>query len=224
MTRELWEREYVSHSISSSTNPRPSHGTQFLRRNMARIVSTDGPRRLLDMGCGGGRNVEVLAETGFEYFGMDFAYRPLTSARARAGGDRLRLVQASMAAPLPFGSGMFSLVTAFTSVENVVEDELIRALAQEVRRVLCPRGLFYVYFLTTEDSYYQPLVSRGADGRSLTYDPVTELRQRVYQISELSALFSTSFELLTSEQFAFEDIRSGGTYHRRLAAGLWQRD
>ncbi len=224
MSRELWEREYVNHSISSSTNTRPSHGTEFLRRNLPRVAEVTGPRRLLDLGCGGGRNAEMLAETRLGFYGMDFAYRPLAAAVARAAEHRLRLVQASMASELPFQSGMFSLVTAFTSVENIVADEQLRQLAQEVRRVLCPDGLLYVYFLTTDDTYYRPLVDRGADGRWLTYDPVTELHQRVYRIDELRELFSPALKLLTSESFAFSDTRSRGTYDRRLAAGLWKRD
>lgn len=223
MSRELWELEYVNHSISSSTNARPSHGTEFLRRCLPRIAEVDGPRRLLDLGCGGGRNVGVLEETGLGFYGLDFALRPLQSARARAGGQRLRLVQGSIADRLPFKAGMFSMVTAFTAVENIVEDAQLRQLGEEIRRVLSPDGLFYLYFLTTDDTYYQPLVERGADGRCLTYDPVTELRQRVYRLDELCELFSPSLTLLTSEEFAFSDTRSQGTWERRLAAGLWKR-
>lgn len=224
MSRELWELEYVNHSISSSTNPRPSHGTEFLRRCMPRIAEVKGPPRLLDLGCGGGRNVGVLEETGLGFYGMDFALRPLAAARAREGGRRLRLVQGSISDALPFKTGMFSTVTAFTAIENIVEDAQLRLLGEEVRRVLCPGGLFCVYFLTTDDTYYQPLVSRGDDGRCLTYDPVTELRQRVYRLSELCDLFSPSLALLTSEEFAFKDTRSQGTWDRRLAAGLFTRD
>ncbi|MDQ1744913.1 MAG: hypothetical protein QOE23_3252 [Pseudonocardiales bacterium] len=224
MSQDLWEREYVNHSISSSTNTRPSHGTEFLRQCLPRIAEVSGPPRLLDLGCGGGRNIEVLEETGLGFYGMDFALRPLAAARARKGGRTLRLVQGSMAEPLPFKTGIFSIVTAFTAVENIVEDRQLRQLGEQVRRVLCPDGLFYVYFLTTDDTYYQPLVSRGSDGRCLTYDPVTELRQRVYRLNELCELFSPSFELLTSAEFTFQDTRSNGTWERRLAAGLWKRD
>ncbi|GLF92908.1 class I SAM-dependent methyltransferase [Streptomyces yaizuensis] len=221
MSRQLWEREYLNPAISSSTNRQPSHGTAFLRGCLPRIARVRGPRRLLDLGCGGGRNAGVLTETGLAYHGMDFAYRPLAKAAARDTDGSLRLVQGSMADRLPFADGAFSLVTAFTSVENVVEDRQLRTLAEEARRVLCPGGLLYVYFLTTEDDYYRPLVDLGPDGRSLTYDPVTGLRQRVYRLSELSALFHPSFALLDSEEFVFRDTRSNGTYLRRLAAGLW---
>lgn len=220
MSRELWEREYLEHAISSSTNVRPSHGAAFVERHLATIAAVDGPPRLLDLGCGGGRNVPVLEKTGFGFHGMDYAHRPLV----RAGRFATRLVQASMTAPLPFGSGVFSAVTAFTSVENLRRDEDLRVLAGEVRRVLCRGGLWLVYFMTPEDAYYRPLIEPGFGDRSLTHDPVTGLRQRVYRVAELCDLFGPSLRLLDTEEFAFADIRSAGTYERRLAAGLWRRD
>ncbi|KXK62067.1 hypothetical protein AWW66_10500 [Micromonospora rosaria] len=223
MSRDLWEREYVTHSISSSTNTRPSHGADFLRRHLPSIARVAGPPRLLDLGCGGGRNAAVLAETGLAIVGMDFAHRPLLAARTRLGPGPARLVQASMKASLPFRTGAFSLVTAFTSLENVTEDDRLRALGREVRRVLCPGGLFFAYFLTPEDGYYLPLIDRDRDGRNLTFDPVTDLRQRVYQVAELSALFAPSFTLVASDRFDFPDVRSGGVHQRRLATALWQR-
>ncbi|MFD7666075.1 class I SAM-dependent methyltransferase [Streptomyces sp. NPDC059788] len=222
MSQQLWEREYVNRAISSSTNTRPSHGTAFFRRCLPRIAEVQGPPRLLDLGCGGGRNAPVLKETGLSYTGMDFAHRPLAKAAACEEGGSLRLVQGSMTGRLPFRSGAFRVATAFTSVENVVENAQLRGLGEEVRRVLCPGGLLYVYFMTPDDGYYKPLIHRGPDARSLTYDPVTELKQRVYHLDELSELFSPSFTLLDSHDFLFEDTRSNGTYLRHLAAGLWQ--
>ncbi|MEV4656692.1 class I SAM-dependent methyltransferase [Micromonospora sp. NPDC049301] len=223
MSRDLWEREYVNHSISSSTNDRPSHGTAFLRKHLPRISQVVGPPRLLDLGCGGGRNAADLAETGLAIFGMDFAHRPLLAARTRLGPGPSRLVQASMKAPLPFRDGAFSLVTAFTSLENVTEDDRLRALAREVWRVLCPGGLFFAYFLTPDDGYYLPLINRDGDGRNLTFDPVTDLRQRVYRVEELSALFRPSFALVGADRISFPDIRSGAVHQRLLATAIWQR-
>ena len=223
MSRDLWEREYVNHSISSSTNHRPSHGVDFIRRQLPRIAQVAGPTRLLDLGCGGGRNNAVLAEAGLAIFGMDFAHRPLLAARTRPGAKPTRLVQASMKAPLPFRDGVFRLVTAFTSLENVTEDDRLKGLAREVQRVLCPGGSFFAYFLTPEDGYYLPLIDRDGAGRNLTFDPVTDLRQRVYQVEELDRLFAPSFSLVASDQLSFPDVRSGAVHQRRLATAIWQR-
>lgn len=87
--------------------------------------------RILDLGCGTGRNLPLLpADT----VGVDPAQDPLRRARRRA--PAARLVQARAEA-LPFCDGAFETVVSglvFCSVEDPA-----RGLA-EVRRVLAPGG------------------------------------------------------------------------------------
>ncbi len=87
--------------------------------------------RVLDVGCGTGRNLPLLPPGSL---GIDPAGDPLRRARRRAPGARL--VQASVEA-LPFRAGVFDTVVSglvFCSV-----DDPARGLA-EVRRVLGPGG------------------------------------------------------------------------------------
>ena len=87
--------------------------------------------RILDVGCGTGRNLPLLPPGSF---GIDPAGDPLRRARRRAPGARL--VQASVEA-LPFRAGVFDTVVSglvFCSVDHPA-----RGLA-EVRRVLGSGG------------------------------------------------------------------------------------
>jgi ubiquinone/menaquinone biosynthesis C-methylase UbiE len=87
--------------------------------------------RVLDVGCGTGRNLPLLPRGAF---GIDPAPGPLRRARRRA--PAARLVQARAEA-LPFRDGVFDTVVSglvFCSV-----DDPPRGLA-EVRRVLAPGG------------------------------------------------------------------------------------
>jgi SAM-dependent methyltransferase len=98
------------------------------------------PRRLLDLGCGGGENTKILAEGlgGCDVVGVDWARHPL--ARARAGG--LVVVQALLdGADLPFADASFDVVALSEVIEHLVDPD---RLVEEARRVLEPGGVFLV--------------------------------------------------------------------------------
>jgi len=100
----------------------------------ALLADVGTPARILDAGCGTGRNVVELEKLG-RAVGVDVSAVPLRLA-ARRG--LTRLAQASISA-LPFADGTFDVVTAFDVLcHSAVADE--RAALREVRRVVRPGG------------------------------------------------------------------------------------
>lgn len=92
------------------------------------------PGRVLDLGCGTGRNLPLFP-SGARVVGVDPCHESLLAARRRSPG--VPLVRARAEA-LPFRAGVFDTVVSglvFCSVGDVP-----RGLA-EVRRVLDPRGV-----------------------------------------------------------------------------------
>ena len=100
----------------------------------------------LDIGCGGGANVERLlarATTG-HVWGVDYAPTSVEMAREHnAGAIRTGrcTVEQGDAADLPFGDNQLDVITAFETVYFWPD---IRAAFAEVRRVLKPGGAFMV--------------------------------------------------------------------------------
>jgi SAM-dependent methyltransferase len=93
--------------------------------------------RILDAGCGTGRNLLHLAPRGRAY-GVDISPEALRFCRQRG----VSVARASLLA-LPFGDASFDLVTAFDVLyHRWVEDDL-RAI-RELARVLRPGGLLLV--------------------------------------------------------------------------------
>jgi ubiquinone/menaquinone biosynthesis C-methylase UbiE len=88
--------------------------------------------RTLDLGCGTGRNLPLLA--GTRSIGLDPSWSSLRRARRRAAG--VALVQGSAEA-LPFRDGVFDTVVSGLVLCSVPDPA--RGLA-EVRRVLRPGG------------------------------------------------------------------------------------
>jgi ubiquinone/menaquinone biosynthesis C-methylase UbiE len=97
----------------------------------------DADSRILDLGCGTGRNLVELERVG-EPIGLDLESRALDYCRQRG---RRMLVQSS-AERLPFRSESFDIVTALDLLEHI-DDDL--AGAREVWRVLRPGGHFLLF-------------------------------------------------------------------------------
>ena len=107
---------------------------RILKSFVARIAAALGKERpqILDIGCGTGANLEMLAEFG-EAQGVDVSVEALAFCRTR-GLDRVRQ---SDAEKLPYENDSFDLVTALDVVEHL-DDDL--AGLKEMRRVLRPDG------------------------------------------------------------------------------------
>ena len=90
--------------------------------------------RVLDVACGAGFGVQLLAQAGAYPIGVDLDARAL--AEARALEPAARLVRAD-AACLPLPDAAFDLVTSFETLEHVPD---AAALLGELRRVLRPGG------------------------------------------------------------------------------------
>ncbi|HEY0004015.1 MAG TPA: class I SAM-dependent methyltransferase [Pyrinomonadaceae bacterium] len=106
-------------------------------KEICRNLETERPR-ILDVGCGTGANLELLARYG-EAEGVDVSADALSFCRARG----LEGVRQGEAEKLPFEDNSFDLVTALDVVEHLDDDV---AGLKEMRRVLRPggRALFFV--------------------------------------------------------------------------------
>lgn len=90
--------------------------------------------RILDCGCGTGRNLLMLSRHGSAY-GIDLTWAGLQYAR----GNGEKSIARATVAELPFGDARFGLVTSFDVLYSL-PDEVERAAIREMYRVLEPGG------------------------------------------------------------------------------------
>ncbi len=137
-------REMQQHTYSIMYEVEESHWwfvgrRRILRSFMARIVADlkkTNPQ-ILDIGCGTGANLEMLAEFGAVQ-GVDVSPEALAFCRTR-GLDQVRQ---GAAEELPYADGQFDLVTALDVVEHLDDD---RSGLEEMRRVLHPKGRALIF-------------------------------------------------------------------------------
>jgi SAM-dependent methyltransferase len=101
--------------------------------------------RLLDLGCGAGRNAQPLADSGWQVHGIDTSHPMLLAAAQRGGAPvRFHLVEASMDR-LPFADRSFQFIVA-QGVWNLGRtDEELRRGIQEAARVARPDAALFVF-------------------------------------------------------------------------------
>jgi len=102
----------------------------------------------LDLGCGQGRHLDLLAAAGVWPVGLDLSAELLMAARQL--GPRQALVRADMRA-LPLASGGFSAVLSlFTAFGYFGSAANHAPVVAEVARVLSPGGHWFLDFLDSE--------------------------------------------------------------------------
>lgn len=96
------------------------------------LVERSKPRRVLELGCGGGRNGRYFAAAE-GYAGLDISYSLLERACDRQASNSVGLVCGD-AVQLPFADAAFDLVFAVSTLQHVV-DERIAACIKDILRV-----------------------------------------------------------------------------------------
>lgn len=105
------------------------------------------PARVLDAGCGGGRNLVYLMRSGFEVFGVDTDARAIedirqlvaiVAPRLEASNFRVEPVEA-----MTFEDASFDVVLSSAVLHFARDDEQFVAMLREMWRVLQPGGVFF---------------------------------------------------------------------------------
>ncbi len=114
-----------------------------------------GELRALDVGCAGGRNTEILAGAGCDFYAVDTAHAMVAATRERlrpfmSGEEFARRVSVGNMLRLPFEDARFDLLIAIGVFHQAETDEELRRALQEARRVLRPGGRILSSIFSTE--------------------------------------------------------------------------
>jgi SAM-dependent methyltransferase len=130
-TKHYYEQRAEEYVRATGTASHASLITEFLSE-------LDAGTRIIDLGCGGGRDLSAFRRREFDAIGLDYSEALLRLARQYTDAP---LVLADMQQP-PFGNGTFGAAWALASLLHLPREKTPLALS-EVWRILRPGGFFF---------------------------------------------------------------------------------
>jgi ubiquinone/menaquinone biosynthesis C-methylase UbiE len=115
--------------------------------------------RVLDVGCGIGRNLIFGAEWGFEMYGNDLSSRAVEIAREGLGKKKTPNAKDCVIAgdirSLPWGDKFFAHAFSDRTLDSM-RFEFAQEALSEIARVVKPGGYFYCSLISGDQSGYDP--------------------------------------------------------------------
>ena len=103
--------------------------------------------KALDLGCGNGKTVSTLVDSGYDVTGVDFSSVAIEQCKARFPDSTF--VESSVC-DLPFEDNTFDYITAVHVLEHLNDEELERTVS-EIGRVLKESGFVFIRCFTEND-------------------------------------------------------------------------
>ncbi|MDO8634235.1 MAG: class I SAM-dependent methyltransferase [archaeon] len=158
------------------------------------IKGLDG-KKVLDAGCGAGRDIKEFLNKGFEVTGVDYSVENIKVAKQSF--PRAKLFEGNILQMGFIPGNSFDGVWACASVLHVKKADLQRAL-QEFRRVLKPKGRLFVSVKKGEG---EKIVEDEAGKRFFSFYKESEMKEAI----ERAGFKVTKIEVVRHEQLTGRD-------------------
>jgi SAM-dependent methyltransferase len=215
----LWEEEYGTLKvIPSSSRKLPSKALLLFSELL------DFPRfkKVLDAGCGIGRNSIYLAQKGCEVHAVDISQTALATLQDAALKARVQHRISVHNIPLrdnfPFEENAFDLVLDSYVFCHFVDESFRRNYRQELHRVTRPGGFVFSSLFSVEDEYYKSMIKNEHGANYIVTDPNNGITKRLYTEAEIKNFYALSFEVFYFVKFEFVDVVLGNPYRRSILA------
>ncbi len=218
----LWDREYADLKVIPSTDRGTPSKALLL---FAELLDFGSFKKVLDSGCGNGRNAIYLARKGCEVYGVDFSSVAVSKAKdeveSQGLSDRVHIYNRSMVDPLPFPAGYFDLVLDSYVFCHFLSNDRDK-YRRNIRLLTRSAGYFMLSVFPPEDGYYGSMPKFSAE-EPIVKDSNNDISKRLYTEREVEEYFSPDFRVVYSTSFRFSDVVRTKAYLRRVLTVVFRR-
>jgi SAM-dependent methyltransferase len=178
--------------LEDSFEPRSDDG--WLEPWLPLLRERVGPRWLLELGCGTGRDTAVLQQAGLRVLALDSSPGCLAAARKAAPGASF--LESDLSAPLPIASREVGAIVASLCL-HYFDDSTTRQIVARLRDCLAPNRLLICRVNSVRD------VHHGATGHAQLeprFYRVGDRTKRFFSRSDLETLFADGWHISALEE------------------------
>ncbi|MCR4315903.1 MAG: class I SAM-dependent methyltransferase [Planctomycetes bacterium] len=226
----LWDEEFRKGGIPCTKRESPSTTLRWFLAN-AKFVRPENPlARVIDLGCGTGRNAAFLADQGISVLGIDSSAKAIEMAEALV---KLRETAGNPGFDVRRGRidqrNEFLRDSSFDgAIDIFVSKHLVSPLERErykleLDRILAPGALFFISLAAVDDGYYSQLLPGGAlSGERVVTDPVSGISSKLFSREEVIEEFRP-MEILAFWDKQGKSKMYGEEYDRHVLAFIFQK-
>lgn len=159
--REHWEETFARKPEMFGDQPSEA------ARKATDIFKKEGRTKVLELGCGEGRDTIYFARNGIGVAALDYSREGLeaVSRKAREAGLEgfIETRAHDIRNPLPFDDNLFDACFSHMLFCMALTTAELQSLSSEIRRVLTPGGLNIYTVRHTGDAHYKQGIHRGED-------------------------------------------------------------
>lgn len=198
-----WDREYRNPKLVTGKDGPQADTLRFLKFLKKEQKFKIENKKILDLGCGTGRNANYLAEEGNDVIGIEISKTALGVARNRADGLGVKVDYrlGDIGERYDIEDSSIDLVLDITS-SNSLDEKGRKIYIDEVKRVLKPGGYFFVRALCKDGNKNVKNLLKDSPGKEYDTYVIKDigLTERVFSKEDFIAMYGRFFKILKLEK------------------------
>lgn len=226
MSYSSWEKEYQRPTFLTKEMDPQADTVRFFKFLKKEEKFDCANKRLLDIGCGTGRNSLYAYELGLTPYGIDISKTAIAYGLEyiKQRDVSIELKVGSIGEKFPYDTVFFDIALDVTSSNSLSEKERDVYFA-ELNRVLKPGGYFYIKALCKDgDVHAKELIKRFPGPEKDTYIlPEQKITERVWTKQDFIDFYSRTFKIIHLEMKESYTTMGDRRYKRHFWIGYMQK-